>query len=102
MTKWKLESVVRSDRPAKKWKATFIRPSTTGKKIQKTIHFGAKGMDDYTITKDEEQRARYRRRHARDQINNPLTPGSLSWFLLWGDSTSMKQNIKEFKHKFSL
>ncbi len=28
----------------------------------KTVHFGSAGMDDYTITKDKEQRARYRQR----------------------------------------
>ena len=28
-----------------------------------TIHFGAKGYDDYTLKKDKDQRYRYRQRH---------------------------------------
>ncbi len=32
----------------------------------KTTHFGAAGMDDYTLTKDKEQRKRYRERHKKD------------------------------------
>ena len=37
----------------------------------KKIHFGALGMDDYTITGNKEQRKRYRARHSHDKINNP-------------------------------
>ena len=32
---------------------------------KKTISFGAKGMDDYTITKDDEQKKRYLDRHRK-------------------------------------
>jgi len=31
-----------------------------------------------------------------------MKPGYLSWYLLWGDSTSLQQNIKDYKKKFNL
>ena len=55
---WKLKSISKSPKPAKKWRATF----TDGDK-EKHTDFGAAGMDDFTLTKDEAQRDRYRTRH---------------------------------------
>ena len=70
---------------------------------EKTTHFGAAGMDDYTLSKDKEQRARYRKRHAKDlKTNDPTRPGYLSYFLLWGDSTSLRKNITDYKKRFNL
>ena len=95
----KLLSVSKSDKSDKKYMAVFS--DKDGRK--KTTHFGAKGMDDYTITKDKEQRERYRARHRKDlESNDPTKPGYLSMYLLWGDSTSLQQNIKNYKKKFNL
>ena len=70
---------------------------------RKTTHFGAKGMDDYTITNDKEQRARYRQRHKKDlDTKDPTRAGFLSYYLLWGDSTSLQENIRTFKSRFGL
>lgn len=69
----------------------------------RVTHFGAKGMDDYTLTGDKNQRRRYRARHEKDLItNDPTRAGYLSYYLLWGDSTSLKENIKKFKKMFKL
>lgn len=54
----KLVAVKRSTRDTKKKMAIF--QSDDGK--QKTVHFGQRGADDYTKTKDKEQRDRYRDR----------------------------------------
>ena len=71
-----------------------------GKKI-KTVHFGASGMDDYTKTKDKEQRKRYRQRHAPDlKTKDPMKAGYLSYYILWGNSTSLDENIKDYKKRF--
>lgn len=68
----------------------------------KTTHFGAKGMDDYTITKDKEQRKRYRERHKKDlKTKDPTKAGFLSYYILWGDSTSRKENIASYKKRFN-
>ena len=95
----KLLSVSPSSKPDKKFMASF--ETDTGRK--KTTHFGAKGMDDYTKTHDKEQRDRYRSRHGKDlATGDPTKAGFLSYYLLWGDSTSMSANIASYKKKFSL
>jgi hypothetical protein len=69
----------------------------------KTTHFGASGMDDYTISKDKEQRERYRTRHKKDlESNDPTKAGYLSYYILWGDSTSRQANISAYKKRFNL
>jgi hypothetical protein len=63
--------------------------------------FGAKGMDDYTKTHDEEQRARYRQRHKKDlATKDPYRAGFLSYYILWGDSTSLRRNLREYNTHF--
>ncbi len=95
----KLISIKESDKPDKKLMATF--QMSEGR--TKTTHFGSKGMDDYTITKDKEQRDRYRQRHKKDlDTKDPTRAGYLSMYILWGDSTSRQENIKTFKKKFNL
>ena len=95
----KLISVSASDKPDKKLMAVFQQDN--GRK--KTTHFGASGMDDYTKTHDKEQRERYRTRHAKDlQTADPTRAGHLSYYILWGDSTSLQTNISKYKKMFSL
>ena len=67
----------------------------------KTVHFGSSGMDDFTKTKDKEQRKRYRQRHKADLLTkDPTRAGYLSFYLLWGPSTSLKENIRTYKKRF--
>ena len=94
----KLISISDSTKPDKKLMAVF---DNNGRK--KTVHFGAKGMDDYTISKSKEQRERYRTRHAKDlKTGDPARAGFLSYYILWGDSTSRAKNISDYKKKFNL
>ena len=95
----KLVSITPSDKPDKKYVAKFQTDSGRSK----SVHFGAAGMDDYTKTKDKEQRERYRTRHAKDlTTNDPTKAGYLSYYILWGDSTNLQTNIKAYKNKFNL
>ena len=58
-------------------------------------------MDDYTITNDKEQRDRYRARHKKDlETKDPKRAGYLSYYILWGDSTSREENIRKYKMRF--
>jgi hypothetical protein len=92
----KLVSITKSDRDGKKYKAVFEDP-------KKTTHFGQSGADDYTITKNKEQRDRYRERHKKDlKTNDPSRAGYLSMGILWGDSTSLRKNIEDYKRRFKL
>jgi len=93
----KLVSVKPATDGKHKYTATFLQD--TGR--IKTTHFGAKGMDDYTLTGDKEQRERYRQRHRKDlATKDPTRAGFLSYYLLWGESTSLAENIKTFKQRF--
>ena len=94
----KLISITDSPKADKKLMAVF---DNDGRK--KTVHFGARGADDYTLTKDKEQRERYRTRHAKDlKTGDPSKAGFLSYYILWGDSTSRAKNIADYKKKFNL
>jgi hypothetical protein len=91
----KLVRVVESPQTGKKFRAEF----DTGKHTD----FGSAGMDDYTITKDKEQRDRYRTRHRKDlDTNDPTRAGYLSYYILWGDSTSMPRNIADYRRRFNM
>ena len=94
----KLLSITPSEKPDKKMKAIFDNDGR-----MKTVHFGSKGMDDFTITKDKAQRERYMTRHKKDlDTGDPTRAGFLSYYILWGPSTSIHKNIAEFKKKFNL
>ena len=100
MVEYKLVSIGKSDKAGKKMMATFMNKKT--KRLKKT-YFGASGMDDYTIKKDKEQRARYRARHKKDLKTNDYTrAGYLSYYILWGDKTNLKDAIKDYKKRFKL
>lgn len=99
----KLLKVIRSDKPLKKWMAIFQKDN--GK--EKKTHFGFNNvkdkMNDYTLHKDKARRERYRIRHKKDlNTKDPTRAGYLSYYLLWGDSTSLKENIKSYKKRFNL
>ena len=91
--------IKKSDKAGKKLMAVFTRDNGR----TKTTYFGQAGADDYTITKDKEQRKRYRTRHKKDlQTGDYTRAGYLSYFILWGNSTSRQENIRSFKSKFNL
>ena len=90
--------ITKSENKDKKLKATFYEDD---KKI-KTVHFGAKGMSDYTIHKDEDRKKRYLDRHRKNENwKDPMTAGSLSKNILWNKET-LSSSIKDFKKKFNL
>lgn len=97
----KLQEIVSAPATSRyKYIAKFYDPDTTR---TKSTGFGAKGYSDYTIHHDKERRERYRIRHEKDlRTNDPTRAGFLSYYLLWGQSTSLQQNIKLFKRRFHL
>jgi len=99
MGEYNLVSITNSSKSNKKLMAKFKNKKTGRESV---THFGARGMDDYTKKKDKAQRERYRSRHRGDNLTNPRSPGSLSWHILWGNSTSRRDNIASFKRKFRL
>jgi len=91
-------TIKKSDKSGKKYMAIFTRENGR----TKTTHFGASGYDDYTLKKDKKQRDNYRSRHRKDlNTNDPMKAGYLSYYILWGDSTSLRENIRSYKRRFN-
>ena len=88
--------ITTSEKSEKKYKAVFTKDD--GK--TKTVHFGAKGYEDYTQHHDKDRRTQYRRRHEKDLKGDPMRAGYLSYYVLWGESTNVQTNIRSFKNKF--
>jgi len=83
----------------KKWKAIFY----DGDKKIKTTQFGDSRYEDYTLSKDKKQRDKYRLRHKGTlEKTDYMSPSHLSFYILWGASTSRDKNIKAYKRKFNL
>ena len=93
-------------------KKVIIKPSTnSSKKLMaifykdnikiKTIHFGAAGMSDYTIHKDDKRKQRYLNRHKNNENwSNPMSAGALSRWILW-NKKSLRASINDFKKRFN-
>lgn len=98
MKKYDKMVVKRSDKSGKKYVAVFT-DSASGR--QKKTHFGSAGMTDYLMSKDKDRRARYRSRHKKDlTTRDPTRAGFLSYYLTWGESTSLRTNVSAYKKRF--
>ena len=88
-----------STKAGKDYMAIFTDEKT---KRSKTTHFGDANLPHYTSGATKEQRTRYRKRHRKDlQTNDPKRAGYLSYYILWGDSKSLRENIKNYKKRFN-
>ena len=84
--------ISRSDKPDKKFEARI-----DGKK---SIHFGSRGMSDFTIHKDTERKHRYLQRHSKNEDwNNPLTAAFYATNLLWNKET-LAESIRDTNRRF--
>jgi len=93
----KLKTIRRSKKPTKKYDARF---DTDGR--EKTVSFGAAGMSDFTIHKDETRKQRYIKRHSngRETWDKPDTPGALSRWILWNKPT-FRASVADYKKRFN-
>jgi hypothetical protein len=88
----------------------YLRKSTKpGKKYMvkidsRTIHFGAKGMSDYTKHKDKERMKRYITRHKKKENWNKSgvkTAGFWSRWLLW-NKPSFLASKRDIARRFNI
>lgn len=85
--------IQKSTRKGKRFMATYANG--------KVIHFGLDTGKTYIDEGNKLKQAAYLARHEkREDWNNPFTAGSLSRYLLWGDSTSLDANHNAFMKKF--
>ena len=93
-------SVSPSNRDAKKLKAVFKSDGKT-----KTVHFGQKGSSTYLDHKNKQKRTNYIKRHSANEKHlwsDPTKPATLSRFILWGPSTSLRDAVSKYKRRFKL
>mgnify|MGYP003113444603 CR=1 FL=1 len=98
MSRPKKVVIKKSNKSGKKMMAIF----TMDNGRNRTTHFGAAGMDDYTKTRDKDQKSRYLKRHRRNENwNNPTSAGALSRWILWNKETK-QASISDYKRRFNL
>jgi hypothetical protein len=91
--------IKKSTNPKKKYMAIFYNDN---KKKVKTTHFGSAGMSDYTKHKNKSRKKRYLSRHrSKENWDNYMSAGSLSRYILWGE-TGFRESVKKYKKKFNL
>lgn len=84
-----------STRSDKKYMIKFQDPD-------KTIHFGSKNSETYLDHEDKIKRANYIARHSVRENWQEVNAGSLSKFLLWGETTDLKTNLKAYLKRFNI
>ena len=93
----RLKTLKKSLKPTKKYDAVFIRDDK-----EKTVSFGAAGMSDFNIHKNEARKERYLNRHRKNEHwDKPDTPGALSRYILWNKKT-LKASVRDYKKRFKL
>ena len=85
----------------------FVAIFTDDKGKSKKVNFGLKNpkRGTYIDLGDKEVRKNYIARHEATEkkfYKDPMRPATLSRFILWGESKSLKQNIDNYKKKFNL
>lgn len=87
-----------SPRKTKKYRAVFFRQG----QYWKSVDFGAKGYEDYTIHKDERRKERYIERHrVREDWDEYTSAGSLSRYILWNKPT-LRASYDDYVRRFGL
>ena len=68
----------------------------------KKFHFGAYGMSDYTIHKDDKRKQLYIARHNNSREDwSKINPGSLSRYILW-EYKDLDKAIKKYGTRFKI
>ena len=86
---------------------TIQKSSNAGKKYmakigEKTVHFGAKGYEDFTTHNDEKRKANYLSRHKSSEnwtLSGVDTAGFWARWILWNES-SITASIQDVNARF--
>lgn len=96
----KFVKLIRATAPYK-WKV-ILKNEDTGR--TRTIKFGRRPYEDFTIHKDEERKQRYIDRHAKRENwtkQGIFTAGFWSRWLLWNRST-ISASLEDIRDRFSI
>jgi len=80
----------------------------------KKIYFGDSNYRDFLLMNDktskyyeqdkterEKVKNNYRQRHKNDNLENPMSAGALSYYLLW-NKPSLRKSISDYEKKFNI
>ena len=102
---WIIETLTKSNRKGKKYKAVFYNIDSFNRI---TTHFGSKNSTTYVSGASDNNRKNYIKRHAplekkfwMDKTKWYM-PSVLSVRILWGESTDIKKNIRDYKKHYNL
>ena len=88
-------SLKKSNKPNKKLVITFSEPNLT-------IHFGSKNSSTFLDHHDKVKRSNYLKRHKVNEDWNQINAGSLSAYILWGNTSDMYANLINYLDKFNI
>ncbi len=88
-------SLEKSNKPNIKLVIKFSEPNLT-------IHFGSKNSSTFLDHHDKLKRSNYLKRHKVNEDWNQVNAGSLSAYILWGDSSDMYVNLINYLDKFNI
>ena len=91
----KFISLKKSNKQNKKLVITFTEPNLT-------IHFGSKNSSTFLDHHDKVKRSNYLKRHKVNENWNQINAGSLSAYILWGNSSDMYSNLINYLDKFNI
>ena len=91
----KFISLKKSNKPNKKLVITFSEPNLT-------IHFGSKNSSTFLDHYDKVKRSNYLKRHKVNEDWNQINAGSLSAYILWGDTSDLYKNLINYLDKFKI
>ena len=91
----KFISINKSNKPTKKLVITFSEPDLK-------IHFGSKKSKTYLDHHDKDKRSNYLKRHKPNEDWSKVNAGSLSAFILWGDTTDLNTNLDKYLKRFDI
>ena len=91
----KFISLEKSNKPNKKLVIKFSEPTLT-------IHFGSKNSSTFLDHQDKVKRSNYLKRHKVNEDWNQVNAGSLSAYILWGDTSDLYKNLINYLDKFKI
>lgn len=98
--KIRLLAVEPSLKPQYKMVARLMLVEPDGRQFEKSIHFGARGYEDFTTHKDEARKQKYIARHAKNEDwEDPLTRGFWSRWILWNLPT-IRGSVADVRKRF--
>lgn len=85
----------KSNRKGKKYLIRFVNPKMT-------FHFGSDVATTFTDGATQQKKDAYLARHRVNEDWTKINAGSLSRFVLWGDSRNLETNLKSYLRKFKI